>query len=139
MTLKNKKLLKELNSYPFYKVIRSKQKTNFMLKKKFLLFAKSLGSLRSQNIKKHKRERINWVTFNNNFILFNSDEKVKGFSYQVINDTLFLRQPEDNLEFFVRNDKKKSEQLSKILHKKSSNQESTIFNQIAIHNALANI
>ncbi len=78
------------------------------------LYPNGIGSidknaLVTENIKKHKRERINWVTFNNNFILFNSDEKVKGFSYQVINDTLFLRQPEDNLEFFVRNDKKKSE------------------------------
>jgi len=78
------------------------------------LYPNGIGSidknaLVTENIKKHKRERINWVTFNNNFILFNSDEKVKGFSYQVINDTLFLRQPEDNLEFFVRNNKKKSE------------------------------
>ena len=40
MILKNKKLLKELNSYPFYKVIRSKQKTNSMLKKKISFVCK---------------------------------------------------------------------------------------------------
>ena len=56
----------------------------------------------TEDIKKFKKERINWVTFNNNFLLINTDEKVIGFSYQVSGDTLFLRQPEDNLEFFLR-------------------------------------
>lgn len=78
------------------------------------LYSNGIGSidknvLVTENIKEHKRERINWVSFNNNFILINSNEKVMGFSYQVISDTLFLRQPEDNLEFFVRIDKEKSE------------------------------
>ena len=40
------------------------------------LYPNGIGSidknaLVTENIKKHKRERINWVTFNNNFILFN--------------------------------------------------------------------
>jgi len=31
-----------------------------------------------------------------------------GFSYQVIGDTLFLRQPEDNLELFIKVAEEKS-------------------------------
>ncbi len=56
----------------------------------------------SEDVKKFKKERINWTSFNNNFLLINTDEEVMGFSYQVIGDTLFLRQPEDNLEFFIK-------------------------------------
>ena len=55
-----------------------------------------------EDIKKFKKDRINWVTFNNNFLLINTDEKVMGFSYQVIADTLYIRQPEDNLEYFIK-------------------------------------
>ncbi len=64
--------------------------------------SKEKGVVVTEDIKKFKKERINWVTFNNNFLLINTDEKVIGFSYQVSGDTLFLRQPEDNLEFFLR-------------------------------------
>ncbi|MCH2230834.1 MAG: hypothetical protein MK105_10860 [Crocinitomicaceae bacterium] len=56
----------------------------------------------TEDIKQFKKERINWVTYNDNFLLINSDEKVMGFSYQVIGDTLYIRQPEDNLEFFLK-------------------------------------
>ena len=64
--------------------------------------SKEKGVVVTEDIKKFKKERINWVTFNNNFLLINTDEEVIGFSYQVSGDTLFLRQPEDNLEFFLR-------------------------------------
>ena len=71
------------------------------------LYRNGIGSkeknvLVTENIKKFKKERINWVSFNNNFLIINSDEKVMGFSYQVSGDTLYMRQPEDNLEFFIR-------------------------------------
>lgn len=66
--------------------------------------SKEKGVVVTEDIKKFKKERINWVTFNNNFLLINTDEEVIGFSYQVSGDTLFLRQPEDNLEFFLRVD-----------------------------------
>jgi len=56
----------------------------------------------TEDIKKFKKERINWASFNNNFLLINTDEKVMGFSYQIKGDTLLLRQPEDNLEFFIK-------------------------------------
>ena len=56
----------------------------------------------TSDIKKFKRERINWASFNNNFLLINTDEKVMGFSYQIKGDSLFLRQPEDNLEVFIK-------------------------------------
>jgi len=56
----------------------------------------------TEDIKKFKRERINWASFNNNFLLINTDEKVMGFSYQIKGDSLFLRQPEDNLEVFIK-------------------------------------
>ena len=71
--------------------------------------SKEKGVVVTEDIKKFKKERINWVTFNNNFLLINTDEKVIGFSYQVSGDTLFLRQPEDNLEFFLRVKEEKSE------------------------------
>ena len=64
--------------------------------------SKEKGVVVTEDIKKFKKERINWVTFNNNFLLIHADEEVIGFSYQVSGDTLFLRQPEDNLEFFLR-------------------------------------
>ena len=71
------------------------------------LFSNGIGSkdknvVVTEDVKKFKKERINWATFNNNFLLINSDEKVMGFSYQVKGDTLFIRQPEDNLEFFIK-------------------------------------
>jgi|SaaInlStandDraft_5_1057022.scaffolds.fasta_scaffold99787_2 hypothetical protein len=71
------------------------------------LYSNGIGSkdknvVVTEDIKKFKKERINWASFNNNFLLINSDEKVMGFSYQVKGDTLFLRQPEDNLEFFIK-------------------------------------
>lgn len=56
----------------------------------------------NEDIKKFKKDRINWATFNNNFIIINSDEKLMGFSYQVIGDTFFIRQPEDNIEYFIK-------------------------------------
>ena len=56
----------------------------------------------TEDIKKFKKERINWASFNNNFLLINTDEKVMGFSYQIKGDSLFLRQPEDNLEVFIK-------------------------------------
>lgn len=71
------------------------------------LYSNGIGSkdknvVVSEDVKKFKKERINWTSFNNNFLLINTDEEVMGFSYQVIGDTLFLRQPEDNLEFFIK-------------------------------------
>ena len=71
------------------------------------LYSNGIGSkdknvVVSEDVKKFKKERINWASFNNNFLLINTDEEVMGFSYQVIGDTLFLRQPEDNLEFFIK-------------------------------------
>jgi len=63
----------------------------------------------TEDIKKFKKERINWASFNNNFLLINTDEKVMGFSYQIKGDTLFLRQPEDNLEFFIKVTEEKNE------------------------------
>ena len=71
------------------------------------LYSNGIGSKNknvvvTEDIKKFKKERINWASFNNNFLLINSDEKIMGFSYQVKGDTLFLRQPEDNLEFFIK-------------------------------------
>ena len=63
----------------------------------------------TEDIKKFKKERINWASFNNNFLLINTDEELIGFSYQVKGDTLFLRQPEDNLEFFIRVRNEKNE------------------------------
>ena len=80
------------------------------------LYSNGIGSnnknvLVTDDIKKFKNERINWATFNNNFMIINSDEKIMGFSYQVKGDTLFLRRPEDNLEYFikVKDENKKSE------------------------------
>ncbi|MDG0972976.1 MAG: hypothetical protein P8O07_02365 [Crocinitomicaceae bacterium] len=71
------------------------------------LYSNGIGSkdknvVVTDDIKKFKKERINWASFNDNFLLINTDEEVIGFSYQVKGDTLFLRQPEDNLEFFIR-------------------------------------
>jgi hypothetical protein len=71
------------------------------------LYANGIGSKKkgvevTEDIKKFKKERINWVTFNNNFILINSDEKTMGFSYQIIGDTFFMRQPDDGIEYFIR-------------------------------------
>jgi|GEM_PF-2090731 len=54
------------------------------------------------DIKRQGKHIVNWVTYNNNFLLINADEKVVGFSYQVSGDTMFLRQPGDNLEYFLR-------------------------------------
>ena len=78
------------------------------------LFSNGIGStdknvVVTEDVKKFKKERINWATFNNNFLLINSDEKVMGFSYQVKGDTLFIRQPEDNLEFFIKVREEKNE------------------------------
>tara|TARA_B110000483_G_C17859912_1_gene413766 strand:- start:74 stop:481 length:408 start_codon:yes stop_codon:yes gene_type:complete len=78
------------------------------------LYSNGIGSkdenvLVTEDIKKFKKERINWASFNNNFLLINTDEKVMGFSYQVIGDSLFLRQPEDNLEFFIKVREEKNE------------------------------
>lgn len=71
------------------------------------LYSNGIGSKEkdvkvNEDIKKFKKERINWVTFNNNFLMINADEKIMGFSYQVKGDTLFIRQPDDALEYFVR-------------------------------------
>ncbi len=78
-----------------------------------VLYGNGIGSkdknvLVTSDVKRFKRERINWASFNNNFLLINTDEKVMGFSYQVIGDTLFLRQPEDNLELFIKVAEEKS-------------------------------
>lgn len=54
------------------------------------------------DIKKFKKSRINWATLNNTFLLINYDEQVMGLSYQLSGDTLFIRQPEDDLEYFLR-------------------------------------
>lgn len=71
------------------------------------LYSNGIGSKEkdvevNEDIKKFKKERINWVTFNNNFLMINSDKKLMGFSYQVKGDTLFIRLPDDALEYFVR-------------------------------------
>jgi hypothetical protein len=64
--------------------------------------SKEKGVEVTEDITKFKKERLNWVTFNNNFVLINSDEKTMGFSYQVKGDTFFMRQPDDGIEYFVR-------------------------------------
>ena len=71
------------------------------------LYANGIGSKEkgvqvTDDIMRFRDARVNWVTFNNNFLLIGADEDLIGFSYQIRNDTLFLRQAGDKLEFFVR-------------------------------------
>jgi len=54
------------------------------------------------DIKQQSRRILNWVTYNNNFLLINTDKKVVGFSYQISGDTLFMRQPGGRLKYVLR-------------------------------------
>ena len=54
------------------------------------------------DIKQQSRRILNWVTYNNNFLLINTDKKVVGFSYQISGDTLFMRQPGGRLKYVFR-------------------------------------
>jgi len=52
--MKSDNLVKTLNKYPYYKIIKNFEKTDDVLKDKFLTFAKQLGPLRVQNSKNDK-------------------------------------------------------------------------------------
>ena len=51
----------------------------------------------TDDIKYKGRNRINWVTFNNNFLLINGDGELIGLSYQIIGDTLITRETDQHV------------------------------------------